>query len=49
MRLLLELIAGAAAGAAMAFILLGWAYGCGETYFDADGRQHTYDCPFTTE
>lgn len=28
------------------FVVLEWAAGCGETYVDADGVTHQYECLF---
>ena len=44
MKLLAELVVCAFVGVAMAFILLGWAYGCGESYVDAQGVRHVVEC-----
>ena len=45
LRILGELVVCAFVGVAMAFILLGWAYGCGESYVDAKGDTHVHECP----
>ena len=44
MKLLAELVVCAFVGVAMAFILLGWAYGCGGSYVDARGVRHVVEC-----
>lgn len=33
-------------GALMALMLVEWAAGCGETYIDANGVRHSYECLF---
>ena len=40
-----ELLVCAFVGVAIAFILLGWLYGCGEHYVDAQGKTHIIECP----
>lgn len=32
------------AGAMLAVVLIEWAAGCGETYVDAYGQRHAYEC-----
>jgi len=31
-----------------AFMLIEWMAGCGETYIDANGVRHQYECVFLT-
>lgn len=49
MKLLAELVVCAFVGVAVAFILLGWFYGCGESYVDAQGVTHINECPLGWE
>jgi hypothetical protein len=44
MKLIAELIVCAFMGVAIAFILLGWLYQCGESYVDAQGVRHVVEC-----
>lgn len=39
-----ELTVCAFVGVAVAFILLGWLYQCGESYVDAQGVRHVVEC-----
>ena len=45
MRLVRDIIACVLCSLFVAYCALGALYGCGETYFDSQGKQHTYDCP----
>ena len=47
-RIVGELVVCAFIGAAVVFSLLGWAYGCGESYVDAQGKTHIIKCPKAT-
>ena len=50
MRKLLNLFATAIAmlliGGAIAVLLIEWMAGCGESYIDAKGVRHQYECVF---
>lgn len=43
-----SLIAMVAIGAFLAVIIIEWMAGCGETYVDANGKRHQYECVFLT-
>jgi hypothetical protein len=43
-RIVGELLVCAFVGVAMAFLLLGWVYQCGESYVDAQGVRHVVEC-----
>lgn len=45
LRIIRDVVACILVSVGIAYCGLGAIYGCGETYFDSDGRQHTYDCP----
>ena len=49
MRLLsiaLQAVAAVAFAALVAVLLIEWFAGCGETYIDANGVRHAYECVF---
>ena len=43
-RTAIELLIMAACAVLFAVILVEWAAGCGETYIDARGETHAYQC-----
>lgn len=44
---LAEILIGALLGLVFGMLLLEWVAGCGETYIDATGTRHHYECVFT--
>jgi len=46
MRKLLEFGALCAFGTALAFLMVEWFAGCGETYIDSKGVRHANECLF---
>jgi nitrogen fixation-related uncharacterized protein len=46
MKVLLEVIAIALFATFVAILMVEWAVGCGETYTDAMGVRHSYECVF---
>jgi hypothetical protein len=43
---LFDLIILAMVAGLLAVVILEWAAGCGETYVDAEGQVHQYECLF---
>jgi hypothetical protein len=46
MKTLIEITIAALFTVLMALFLVEWAAGCGETYIDAQGVEHQYECVF---
>ena len=46
---ILQGLVGAALIAFFAYMFLEWAAGCGETYTDAQGKVHVYECLWVSE
>jgi hypothetical protein len=46
MRFLLNLLGCAAIAAALTVFAIEFIVGCGETYVDANGERHQYECVF---
>lgn len=47
-EIVMGVIAMIAFGAFLAVIVVEWMAGCGETYVDAYGKRHQYECVFLT-
>jgi hypothetical protein len=46
MRFLLNLIGSLILAAGLTVLLIEFIVGCGETYVDANGERHAYECVF---